>query len=128
MSAAFVAVLSTAGCGEEALLRPMIVEVQGVSSQAERLVVKLASDASRPSCGQMDASAAQSLENALELVWLRSSGDERRLSAPTIDSENVTVIAYTEDTNGTLIQLGCLEVDYLDIESPEIEIELRSIM
>jgi hypothetical protein len=36
----------------------------------------------------------------------------------------VTIVAYSEDAQGMPIQLGCTQIDFVDIESPEATLRL----
>ena len=119
--------LTAAGCGDDAVLRPLSIDIQGLSSRAQVLVVQLIPGPSAPTCAQVNATNVTSLNAPIRLVWSRSSDEERRLVAPDLAATRVTVVAHSEDAIGTLLQMGCRVVDYLDIESPEVEIPLASI-
>ena len=118
--------VATAGCGDETVRRPLSIDVQGLSSRAERLIVQL-SPGDELTCGQVNAANVTGLNLPIQLVWTRSSSAARRLTAPDIDDDAVTVASHSEDAAGAVLQLGCVEVDFLDIESPEVEIVLMSV-
>ena len=123
-----VALFTGAGCGEDVLLRPLVVDVRGISALAERLVVGFIPGDSAPQCTQVTLETVADLNAPVRLVWERSADDNRMLETGGFDSENVTVIAHTEDDVGGVIQVGCLEVEYSDIESPEVLLILSPVM
>lgn len=120
-------VCASVGCGDDVILRPLSVDIQGLSSGAEVLIVQLIPGSQAPTCSQVSAANVTSFGAPIRLMWSRTEGGERRLAAPNVEADRVTVIAHSEDASGALLQLGCQEIDYLDIESPEVEIALMSL-
>ena len=120
------AFLAATACGEDAVRRPLSIDVMGLSSLAETLVIQLFPGGS-PACSGVTMATIRNLDAPIRLVWVRADGEERRLSAPVVDAEVVTVTAHSEDGAGAVLQLGCQEVNYLDIESPEVEIALSAV-
>jgi hypothetical protein len=100
-------------CGGELRLRPLSLDVQGLSGRAERLVVLL-----------FPVSAGQTCAN----VGLENVKSQRKFDLPAIEERGVTVIAYSEDAQGMPIQFGCTQIDYADIESPEASLRLSMRM
>ena len=120
--------MSALGCGEDPRFRPLIIDVQGLSALADFLIIQLLPAPNAPSCGQVNEANVNSLQAPIRLVWTRTSSSARELAAPSIEADTVTVVAHTETGAGAVLQLGCRQVDYLDIESPEIEIILSRAM
>src|SRR5688572_4105738 len=121
---AWLLVLPLLGCGEELRLRPLILDVQGLSSRAERLVVMLFPSSTGQSGVGVDLENVRSLSAPISAEWNRAEGSERSFEFPPIDERSVTVVAYSEDAQGMPIQFGCTEVEYVDIESPEATLRL----
>ncbi len=120
--------LGLGGCGEDPALRPMSVDVQGLSALAERLVVVFVTGDDAPLCTQVSLDNVTTYIGEVELVWERASNADRFLEAGNFETDQLTVLAYTEDAGGAVIQVGCRQVDYLDIESPEVEVTLSVVM
>ena len=112
-------------CGGDVRLRPLALDVQGLSGRAERLVLLIYPASSGQSCTGVDLSTVQSLVAPFSAVWTRSiDGDQRKFELPSIEERSITVIAYSEDAQGMPIQFGCTQIDYADIESPETSLRL----
>ncbi len=120
------AFFAASGCGEDVVRRPLSIDVVGLSGLAETLVIQMFPGGS-PACSGVTAATVRNLDAPIRLVWTRADGGERRLAAPAVDDEVVTVTAHSEDGAGIVLQLGCQEVNYLDIESPEVEIALSAV-
>ncbi len=109
--------------------RPLALDVQGLSGRAERLVVLVFPASSEQSCAGIDLDNVRSLDAPFSAEWVRSTdGSARHLELPAIEERSVTIIAYSEDAQGMPIQLGCTEVDFVDIESPEASLRLSMRM
>lgn len=112
-------------CGGDVRLRPLALDVQGLSGRAERLVVLLFPASSGQTCAGVDLETVRSLEAPISVVWTRSvDGDMRKFELPAVEERSLTVIAYSEDAQGMPIQFGCAQIDYADIESPEASLRL----
>ena len=116
-------------CGGELRLRPLSLDVQGLSGRAERLVVLLFPVSTGQTCANIGLENVKSLVAPLSVTWTRSiDGDQRKFELPAIEERGVTVIAYSEDAQGMPIQFGCTQIDYADIESPEASLRLSMRM
>jgi hypothetical protein len=111
-------------CGEDVRLRPLVLDVQGLSSRAERLVVMLFPGTEEQTCVGLDLSNVNALSAPFMAEWVRAQGGERRFEFPSIEERAVTIVAYSEDAQGMPIQLGCTQIDFVDIESPEATLRL----
>lgn len=112
-------------CGGDVRLRPLALDVQGLSGRAERLVLLIFPESSGQTCSGVDLATVPGLEAPLRAEWTRSiDGDQRKFELPPIEERSITVIAYSEDAQGMPIQFGCTQIDYADIESPEASLRL----
>lgn len=121
-----VAICLTWACGPRLLFRPLDLEVQGLSSRAERLVVLVFPEETGQRCAELSLEGAPALTAPISFVWERSSEAPRQAEFPDIEGMTVTVVAYSEDASGTPIQFACDEIDYADVESPEITLTLSA--
>ena len=120
-------VITLAACGDETRLRPLSLDIQGLSSRASLMVIQLVPGSDAPACATVNAMNVNGLDAPIRLVWVRTDESEKMpLAAPDVETENLTVIVHAEDAAGAVIQLGCREVNYLDLESPEVEILLTA--
>lgn len=118
--------LLAVGCGQAPdVHRPVALTIGGLSSRAERLVVKVFPESTGQTCIAVTLQTAGGLAAPFEVRWARSEqGGNRRLSLPEVDESRVTLVAHSEEADGRVIQFACLGLDYLDLESPEIFIML----
>jgi hypothetical protein len=121
---AFVVLLSLA-CGSDEVFRPMQVGVEGLSSQAEQLVLMVFPGSDNIRCGSVSLATVGGLPSPeIEARWLRSSGAPRRFDLGSVDQDRLSLVVYSEDSDGRIVQFGCREVDYSELEVPEIQIRL----
>jgi hypothetical protein len=115
-------------CGEDLRLRPLVLDVQGLSSRAERLVVMLFPSSTGQTCVGLDLTNVETLAAPIVAEWNRAEGTERSFELPAVEERSVTIVAYSQDAQGMPIQFGCTEIDYVDIESPEASLRLSMRM
>src|SRR5262245_23052916 len=110
MRRAWLALALLCACGEDVRLRPLVLDVQGLSGRAERLVILLFPASTGQTCADVDLENVRSLDALFSAEWTRSTeGNERHFELPIIDERNVTIIAYSEDVQGMPIQFGCTQ-------------------
>ena len=78
-----------------------------------------------PACASMSASTAQGADAPIRAEWHRGA-DERGLLLDAVDAEQITLAVYTEDADGQVIQFVCQDIEYADLESPSLSIQLRA--
>lgn len=122
---ALMLALGFLGCGEETVRRPLALDIRNLSAQAETLVITILPGGNAPACTQVNSANATAF-SGIQLGWTRSSQEPRSFDVDNIDTENVTVIAYSLDATGRLLQLACVEIRYFEIESPEVEVFLET--
>jgi hypothetical protein len=112
-------------CGPEVVLRPLELEIGGLSSRAEVLVVQLYPGSAGRTCDGVGLGSVKGLTAPYMSSWNRSAAD-RKLVLPDVEEDRVTVIVYSEDATGAAIQFACTEIAYEDLESPEFQIQLSA--
>lgn len=112
------------GCGD-LLLRPLELTISGVSGRAERLVIGVYPESSGQTCEGVGLGTVQALTPPTRYVWQRGEM-ERNTTLPAVEEEGLTIVVYTEDVNATAIQFVCEEVDYADLEAPELQLQLSA--
>ena len=101
--------------------RPVALTLGGLSSRAERLVVKVLPEGAGIACSRLDLQTVAEIPAPIQMEWVRSTqGGDKRLSLPRVDASRITIVAHSEEADGRVIQIACLGLDYLDLESPEI--------
>lgn len=119
-----VLLILAASCGARLVLRPLELDLTGLSGQAQSLEVKLAEPRAAPPCDQLDPAGAASIEAEQSAVWQRGTDPGRTLIIDAFEGERVLVIAIARDRSGMPIQLGCKVFEYAELERPEQVIEL----
>lgn len=108
------------GCGTSELIRPLPVEIEGLSARASVLVLKVFPADAFQSCQGIELSTAVGLSTPHEVRWQRASMADRVLEIPAINTERLTIVAYSLDANGAPMQFSCSELDFAGIgELPE---------
>lgn len=105
--------LALAACGTE-ILRPLAIDVLGLSARAESFVLKIVPGDQLP-CASVGIGSVGALEAPYQSRWVRSENQPRRANLPTLEVEVLTVIAYSEDAAGTTIQYACRQLSFEDI-------------
>lgn len=118
------ALVCLAGCGGRIVHRPLELFVGGISGRAMTLVV-LVFPGGEPACASMSAATAQGADAPIRAEWHRGT-DERGLLLDPVDAEQITLAVYTEDADGQVIQFVCQDIEYADLESPSLSIQLRA--
>ncbi len=113
MRGSSLALLALCACGSE-ILRPLEVDVLGLSARAEIFVIKVVVG-SGLTCDQVSRESVQSVETPYVSRWVRSEGQPRRANLPTIEDEAVTILAHSEDANGATLQFVCRELSFEEI-------------
>lgn len=110
------------GCGgEPSVFRPVEVDLQGLSPRADVLVVAWF-DGDGVDCLALQTTDVRDLAPDAESTW--QSGEEpRRLQLPESPGLEGTFVAYTQ-ANGEVLQLGCRQVRFDELETPEISLLL----
>lgn len=124
--ATLVLCLLALGCGPETVHRPIELFLGGLSGQAQRLMVLLFPGDTGPACGEVTLDSVRGLEAPLSAEWVRDGSEQRGLTLPETDEGRVTIVAYSEDASGEVIQLACTRIDYADIESPDVSLQLSA--
>ena len=122
-------VLGTLGCGQEIAYRPLILQLDRLSSRTDMLVVKVfpASEPGAPVCATISLANVQQLATPSPdqtVSWSRSGSEARRLDLPRVDDPSITLVAYGEDVGGSPIQLACADIVYAQLESPDVTLVL----
>jgi hypothetical protein len=103
-----------------------VLDIQGLSARAVELTVMLFPGSDAPVCADLILEQVPSLTSPMTRTWTRATDEERSLVFDSILEDRVVVVAYSEDETGAPIQLGCVEIDYLDLESPEASVRLSA--
>lgn len=115
-----------AGCGPTVVHRPLELFVGGLSGRAETLVVLIFPGPGAPACPSIQLDTVQSREAPHRAEWQRAGSEKRGLALPDVDADQLTLVAYSEDAAGAAIQLACVELEYADLESPEVSLQLST--
>lgn len=116
--------LFVCGCGPQTVHRPIELFISGLSGRADSLVVLIFVESERSTCGDVTLDTVQDLDSKRRVQWQRGEG--RGLALPEVDEGAVVLVAFSEDAGGTAIQFVCTQIDYADIESPDVTIELSA--
>lgn len=119
-----LAALSLSGCGD-LLLRPLELTISGVSGRAERLTIGVYPESSGQTCQGVGLGTVQRLTPPNVYVWQRGQM-ERATTLPSVEEEGLTIVAHTEDADGRPLQFVCAEIDYADLEAPEVQLQLSA--
>lgn len=113
MRAWSLAAAALIACGSEAL-RPLAIDVLGLSARAETFVLKVVPDGTL-ACATVGPGTVKAVEAPYETRWVRSEDQPRRASFPALEVERITVVAHSEDSTGAVIQYACQELSFEDI-------------
>jgi hypothetical protein len=94
------------------LVRPLAVELKGLSARATKLVLAAFPASSGKACKDISLQNAASLDPPFRSEWDRASAMERELMLPPIGEDGAAVYAYSVDMNGTTIQFVCYDVTF----------------
>lgn len=112
-------------CGGREVRRPLDLRLGGLSVRADRLVLLLVLASDGLACDDVTPETAQGLDAVHRAEWVRSDDAEARtLVLPDVGEEAMTVVAYAEDADGDVIQVACSQIEYADLESPDISLQL----
>lgn len=109
-------------CGGREAYRPVLVEINGLSGQVQRLVVQLIPESHGIACAAVSAETVAGLMGPHRVVWER--GAERVLVLPSIDEPSATLTVSAEGADGRVLQWACKELTYFELEAPEVVIDL----
>ena len=123
----FCAALTLAACGHDVVLRPLDLEIGGLSGRAQTLVVQIFPGSTSRTCEGLGLGNVKSLSAPYMASWSRDAAD-RQLAIPDVEDARITIVAHSEDASGTPIQFACAEIEYEDLESPEFQIQLSARM
>lgn len=118
-------VLVLLACGEDIARRSIELELVGLLSSAEVVILKVLRADEAPPCEGLTPEAAAALGADQTATWIRSDGQPRSLQLPGLDESEVVIVAAVLDQNSLPIQVGCERFDFAGLERPEVEIELR---
>lgn len=127
LAAAIVAAITLASCGDRMAYRPLTIDVQNMSANAETLVLKVFAGEEQV-CSAINLVNVQSFATPYESRWMRSTAGERQIEVPAIDSDRAVIVVYTEDASGVAIQLACTRIEYAQIEDGFISLRLSARM
>jgi len=113
-------------CGPTTVHRPLELYVGGLSGRAQALVVLLFPGEAAPDCATIDLEAVQALDAPHRAEWRRDDADARGVTLPEVDDDRVTIVAFSEDASGAAIQVACRALEYADLESPDVSIQLSA--
>lgn len=122
---AALAALILIGCEGRLALRPVELELDGVSGQAETLVVGVESATAVPTCAELTPDRALALDVARRATWTRGQDEERTLFLDPVDDMTVRVWAVSRDAALRPLQIGCDTLAFEDVERPERRLVLR---
>lgn len=115
--------VAVAACGAPIVHRPLAVEIQGLSRLAQSLELMAFPKSARVGCEAVDASSVKTLAAPISARWTR--GDpERALALPEVDEDELTLVVFTEDAGGRVLQVACTVVSYAEIEEGLISLRL----
>jgi hypothetical protein len=128
LSGSFIAAASLIGCGDRVIYRALDVEIDGLSAQAQTLVLKVFPASDNLHCTNIALSDVQMLMAPVSATWHRSAGTDHTLTVPGVKDPGATVVVYTEDSMGQAIQYACASVTYEMIEERTIMVMLSAKM
>lgn len=105
----------------------MILDVEGVSGLAERLVVMIFAGADDRLCADISMETVKDTPASRTNAWVRDEGAPRSFVFEDVDEAEMTLVVFTEDASGAPIQFACRRVVYADLESPVQTIELSRV-
>jgi hypothetical protein len=109
-----------AACGGGDLFRPVTVEIEGLSARASQLVLMIFAQEDGQSCVGVDLTTSPGLMAPHQARWVRSEKTPRSFELPKIETEGITVVAYSVDSAGAAIQFGCRELAFDKV--PDLEL------
>jgi hypothetical protein len=118
---ATLALAAFASCGAPHIDRPLPIEIKGLSSRATKLILGVYPKSAMMSCQQTTVENVAMLTPPYHAEWDRESGADRTLELPTLDTDGVTIIAYSKDINSVTIQFACQYIEYKDLGGTALE-------
>lgn len=118
-----VFLLAAGGCDPRQVLRPVELDLQGLSASVE--VLRVAVDRPEPGCTGLTAPAALDREPFEQQTWTRGQTSERTLLLEPVPEMEVMIWAVGLDRESTPIQFGCDRFGFADVELPERTLVLR---
>jgi len=116
-------VLVAWACGEPAAFRPVEVDLQGVSAEAERVVALWFAGEARE-CTEFRGRDPTELASDLQDEWTAGTA-ERELRIGRTGSEAAAILFFTEDADGNVLQCACRKIRYADVERPDLVVRLE---
>ncbi len=114
----FLFAASVLACGDDPeTIRPVAVDLQGLSASADRITASWVVDFE---CSEVRADNVRDLPASGQAEWT-SDQPERRIELPTIREEAALIVVYVEDAAARLLQTGCTKVVFENVESPDLE-------
>lgn len=109
------------------VFRLVEVDLQGVSAAAAAVEIRFISRDGGPGCAAVDSDTVLAFEAESSARW--TAGDpERSLTLPESQAGEGTLVAFTEDDTGRILQLGCRDLAYADVETPEVVVRLEPVL
>ena len=97
------------GCGGTSTLRPLRLEITGLSARADRLVLKAFPESTGQTCLGVDLNNVAGLDAPITDEWSRDSMAPRELELADVAEEAVVIVAYSL-TASEPIQFVCRRV------------------
>ena len=119
-------VFAGAACGGPTVHRPLELFVGGLSGQAVKLVVLVFPESTGQTCAGLSSANIQAVSAPIRAEWVRGEDVARGLALEAVDEGRITLVAYSEDEAGQAIQFVCEQVEYAELESPDLSIQLSA--
>lgn len=115
------------GCEPRLALRPVELDLEGLSSQAQTLNVGVDLADSTPSCAELTPATALALSPLRRVTWTRGQDVGRTLELEAVDDMSVRIFAVSLDAAEQPLQIGCDTIDFEAVERPERRLVLRMV-
>lgn len=113
------------GCGgPEVVFRAVEVDVQGVNPAVAALEVRFVAGGG-VDCRDVRVDNVTTFSPTFSARWTSARSD-RSLSLPRTDAGEGTLLVFTEDADGAVLQVACQQLDYASVESPEVVVRLSA--
>lgn len=123
--AVWILFLLALGCGDTLALRPVEIDLVGLSAQADQLTLLIAPPEDVGPCPQLDAARALAIPATRSWVWRRADDAPRTVTLEGLEEEALAFVAVAEDADGRLIQLACADWTFAELERPETTVDLH---
>ncbi|MEL6187058.1 MAG: hypothetical protein AAFU79_20725 [Myxococcota bacterium] len=114
---------AASACDPRLVLRPVELDIQGLSASVQTLVVAV--DSPDPGCGGLSASTALDRQPLQQQTWTRGQMTDRSLEIEAVSEMEVMIWAVGRNSDDVPIQFGCDRFAFEDVEVPERTLVLR---